>query len=107
MLTISSSVSSELGQIFRLLQQACQNGKPDEENAVDPILFSQTFRFVANKITRDRRFDGETSEDCSEFLQELLRLLESEERRKDGYSSKSSSVIERLFGGETVETVRR
>ena len=105
MLIDSSNIGAQLGQVFTRLQKPSEVGKSDEENAVNPIEFSQMFGLKSRRTSRGKRFDGETSEDCGEFLEELMAHLDREDRPKVGDKSKVESTVRQLFGGDMVDIV--
>ena len=105
MLIDNSNIGAQLGQVFTRLQKPSEVGKSDEENAVNPIEFSQMFGLKSKRTSRGKRFDGETSEDCGEFLEELMAHLDREDRPKVGDKSKVESTVRQLFGGDTVDIV--
>lgn len=73
---------------------------------VNSVLFLQLFAQKAIQ-SGGHRFDGETPEDADEFLQQLLGLLDTEERKRRGEEFKwnDPTMLSKLFGGKQVQTV--
>ncbi|KAL8823091.1 MAG: hypothetical protein Q9191_006185 [Dirinaria sp. TL-2023a] len=94
------SISSDLGDLLEQMENSTGLKDP-----INPVLFLNLFAKKAKKLPQGRRFDGESAVDPVEFFQELLHQLDLEQRRKQG-SFADPTDLNRLFGGQIVETVR-
>ena len=106
-LTLYSNIGAELGRLFKQMRDPGQKDHSDKEEPINPILFSQMFGRKAKRSSSGKPFNGESVEDCNEFLQELVAHLAREDVRKFGDKSDPRSLMHRLFGCHTVEMVSK
>ena len=76
---------------------------------IDPTTFLQvigcmTERVVDNKLRPG--FNGDKMADASEFLTALLNLVVEEDMHESGSTDRMSTMVGRLLGGTTYQTVR-
>jgi len=98
-------LGAELGHLFARLQKPAEEEKSGQENAVNPIEFIYMIITKLNRATHGhaKKFNGESSEDCNEYLQALLKQLGEKPPTNDG--STSENILRKLFEVETIEIV--
>jgi len=98
-------LGAELGQLLARLQTPAEKAHSDQDNAVNPIEFVYMISTKLNRATHGhaKKFNGESSEDCNEYLQALLKQLNEKPPTNNG--STSENTVRKLFEVETIEVV--
>jgi len=68
-------MGAELGQLFARLKKPADKEKSAQDNAVNPIEFIYMLSTKLIRATHGhaKKFNGEISEECNEYLQALLK----------------------------------